>query len=47
MWVITDELNRETNTEGEDEIEIEKIDGLRHELEEIGMIVSWCSQVTF
>ncbi|KFK42892.1 hypothetical protein AALP_AA1G052200 [Arabis alpina] len=45
LWVITDKSNREAKTEGEDETEIEKIDGLRHELEEVGMIVSWCSQV--
>ncbi|CAA0168653.1 unnamed protein product [Arabidopsis thaliana] len=45
LWVITDKSNRETKTEGEDETEIEKIAGFRHELEEVGMIVSWCSQI--
>ncbi|KAJ4914505.1 UDP-glycosyltransferase 75B1 [Raphanus sativus] len=45
LWVITDKSNREAKTEGEDETEIEKIAGFRHELEEVGMIVSWCSQV--
>ncbi|CAN8294786.1 unnamed protein product [Cochlearia groenlandica] len=45
LWVITDKLSRENDKEGEEEVEIEKISGLRQELEEIGMIVSWCSQV--
>ncbi|KAF8093322.1 hypothetical protein N665_0384s0009 [Sinapis alba] len=45
LWVITDKSNREAKIEGEEETEIEKIAGFRHELEEIGMIVSWCSQV--
>lgn len=45
LWVITDKSNREAKLEGEDESEIEKIAGFRHELEEVGMIVSWCSQV--
>ncbi|KAJ0245005.1 UDP-glycosyltransferase 75B1 [Hirschfeldia incana] len=45
LWVITDKSNREAKLEGEDETEIEKIAGLRQELEEVGMIVSWCSQV--
>ncbi|CAN7139000.1 UDP-glycosyltransferase 75B1 [Brassica rapa] len=45
LWVITDKSNREAKLEGEDETEIEKIAGFRHELEEVGMIVSWCSQV--
>lgn len=45
LWVITDKSNREAKTEGEDETEIEKIAGFRQELEEVGMIVSWCSQV--
>ncbi|KAL1214339.1 UDP-glycosyltransferase 75B1 [Cardamine amara subsp. amara] len=45
LWVITDKPNRENKTEGEDEIEIEKIASFRQELEEVGMIVSWCSQV--
>ncbi|CAN8255564.1 unnamed protein product [Cochlearia groenlandica] len=45
LWVITDKPNREAKAEGEDETEIEKISGFRHELEEVGMIVSWCSQV--
>ncbi|EOA38726.1 hypothetical protein CARUB_v10010859mg [Capsella rubella] len=45
LWVITDKPNRETKTEGEDEIEVEKIAGFRDELEEVGMIVSWCSQI--
>ncbi|KAG2317161.1 hypothetical protein Bca52824_020283 [Brassica carinata] len=45
LWVITDKANREAKIEGEDETEIEKIACLRHELEEVGMIVSWCSQV--
>uniref|UniRef100_A0A1J3FNZ6 Glycosyltransferase n=3 Tax=Noccaea caerulescens TaxID=107243 RepID=A0A1J3FNZ6_NOCCA len=45
LWVITDKSNREAKLEGDDETEIEKIAGLRHELEEVGMIVSWCSQV--
>ncbi|CAE5956628.1 unnamed protein product [Arabidopsis arenosa] len=31
--------------EGEEETEIEKIASFRHELEEVGMIVSWCSQI--
>ncbi|KAJ4866624.1 UDP-glycosyltransferase 75B2 [Raphanus sativus] len=35
----------EAKIEGEEETEIEKIAGFRHELDEIGMIVSWCSQV--
>ncbi|KAG7653183.1 UDP-glucuronosyl/UDP-glucosyltransferase [Arabidopsis suecica] len=45
LWVITDKLNREAKIEGEEETEIEKIAGFRHELEEVGMIVSWCSQI--
>ncbi|CAA7026520.1 unnamed protein product [Microthlaspi erraticum] len=45
LWVITDKPNREAKAEGEDETEVEKIAGLRHELEEVGMILSWCSQV--
>ncbi|ESQ36367.1 hypothetical protein EUTSA_v10007593mg [Eutrema salsugineum] len=45
LWVITDKSNREAKTEGEDETEIEKIAEFRHELEDVGMIVSWCSQV--
>ncbi|KAL1214340.1 UDP-glycosyltransferase 75B2 [Cardamine amara subsp. amara] len=45
LWVITDKLNREAKIQGEDETEIEKIAGFRHELEEFGMIVSWCSQI--
>ncbi|KAL0718736.1 hypothetical protein Bca4012_068059 [Brassica carinata] len=45
LWVITDKANREAKIEGEDETEIEKIACLRHELDEVGMIVSWCSQV--
>ncbi|CAH8251267.1 unnamed protein product [Arabidopsis lyrata] len=45
LWVITDKSNRETKTEGEEETEIEKIAGFRHELEEVGMMVSWCSQI--
>ncbi|RIA04085.1 hypothetical protein BRARA_K01715 [Brassica rapa] len=45
LWVITDKSNREAKIEGEEETEIEKIAGFRHELDEIGMIVSWCSQV--
>ncbi|KAJ0254600.1 hypothetical protein HA466_0104930 [Hirschfeldia incana] len=45
LWVVTDKANREAKIEGEDETEIEKIAGLRHELDEVGMIISWCSQV--
>ncbi|XP_010480357.1 PREDICTED: UDP-glycosyltransferase 75B1-like [Camelina sativa] len=45
LWVITDKLNREAKIEGEDETEVEKIACFRHELEEVGMIVSWCSQI--
>ncbi|KAF8114227.1 hypothetical protein N665_0040s0082 [Sinapis alba] len=45
LWVITDKSNREAKIEGEEETEIEKISSFRHELDEIGMIVSWCSQV--
>ncbi|KAF8106426.1 hypothetical protein N665_0139s0021 [Sinapis alba] len=45
LWVITDKPNREAKAEGEEETEIEKIAGFRQELEEVGMIVSWCSQV--
>ncbi|KAG2262207.1 hypothetical protein Bca52824_069286 [Brassica carinata] len=45
LWVITDKSNREAKIEGEEETEIEKIAGFRHELDEIGLIVSWCSQV--
>ncbi|CDY10123.1 BnaC05g03660D [Brassica napus] len=43
--LIEDKSNREAKTEREDETEIEKIAGFRQELEEVGMIVSWCSQV--
>ncbi|CAN8306191.1 unnamed protein product [Cochlearia groenlandica] len=45
FWVITDKPSRERKIEGEDETEIEKIAGLRQELEKVGMIVSWCSQI--
>ncbi|ESQ33445.1 hypothetical protein EUTSA_v10007589mg [Eutrema salsugineum] len=45
LWVITEKSNREAKIEGEDETEIEKIAEFKHELEEVGMIVSWCSQV--
>ncbi|XP_010457643.1 PREDICTED: UDP-glycosyltransferase 75B1-like [Camelina sativa] len=45
LWVITDKPNRETKAEGEDETEVEKIAAFRDELEEVGMIVSWCSQI--
>ncbi|KAG2247215.1 hypothetical protein Bca52824_086843 [Brassica carinata] len=45
LWVITDKANREAKIKGENETEIEKIASLRHELDEVGMIVSWCSQV--
>ncbi|KAL1226113.1 UDP-glycosyltransferase 75B2 [Cardamine amara subsp. amara] len=45
LWVITDKLNREAKIQGEDETEIEKIAGFRDELEEVGMIVPWCSQI--
>ncbi|WZY86699.1 hypothetical protein YC2023_033083 [Brassica napus] len=37
LWVITDKSNREAKIEGEEETEIEKIAGFRHELDEIGM----------
>ncbi|CAH8368203.1 unnamed protein product [Eruca vesicaria subsp. sativa] len=46
LWVITNKPNRISGTEGgEEEMEIEKIAGLREQLDEVGMIVSWCSQV--
>ncbi|EOA40347.1 hypothetical protein CARUB_v10009073mg [Capsella rubella] len=45
LWVITEKPNRQAKTEGEDETEVEKIAGFRDELEKVGMIVSWCSQV--
>ncbi|CAA7038044.1 unnamed protein product [Microthlaspi erraticum] len=45
LWVITDKSNREAKIEGEEETEVEKIASFRDELEEVGMVVSWCSQV--
>ncbi|XP_010522273.1 PREDICTED: UDP-glycosyltransferase 75B2-like [Tarenaya hassleriana] len=43
LWVITDKPNKRANEEEEGE-EIGNIADFRQELEEIGMVVTWCSQ---